>query len=82
MNERSPLLNGSINDGGILPKYMSNPKNKRKFQYAVPSQESEEQTKDRFFSIRICYLVMFLSSVSFTISITSMWPYLLIVLNT
>jgi hypothetical protein len=86
MNEKTPLLNGaSINDGGVLPKFISNPnnqtRNKMKFQYAVPSQESEQATKERFISIRICYLVMFLSSVSFTISITSMWPYLLIVLK-
>ena len=52
---------------------------KQKFIWAIPSQESEEGYKDRFFSIKICYVLMFMSAVSFTITISSMWPYLQIV---
>lgn len=44
--------------------------------WAIPSQETVAERKDRYSSIRLCYFVMFLSSVSFTISISSMWPFL------
>lgn len=50
--------------------------------WAIPSQETLAERKDRYFSIRLCYFVMFLSSVSFTISISSMWPFLQEVIQT
>lgn len=49
---------------------------RQRYKYAIPSQESEEQIKDRFISIKICYVAMFLSAVSFTITMSSMWPFL------
>ncbi|KAI1883819.1 hypothetical protein AGOR_G00235930 [Albula goreensis] len=38
--------------------------------------EAEQQCKSRWRSIRVMYFTMFLSSVGFTIVITSIWPYL------
>ncbi|XP_033870564.1 major facilitator superfamily domain-containing protein 8 isoform X1 [Acipenser ruthenus] len=39
-------------------------------------KETQEQYKSRWRSIRVMYLTMFLSSVGFSIVITSIWPYL------
>ncbi|XP_030047606.1 major facilitator superfamily domain-containing protein 8 [Microcaecilia unicolor] len=38
--------------------------------------ETIEQHRRRWWSIRVMYLTMFLSSISFSIVITSIWPYL------
>ncbi|XP_018421462.1 PREDICTED: major facilitator superfamily domain-containing protein 8 isoform X2 [Nanorana parkeri] len=38
--------------------------------------ETQDQHKSRWWSIRIMYLTMFLSSVGFSIVVTSIWPYL------
>ncbi|KAM4709109.1 major facilitator superfamily domain-containing protein 8 isoform 2-T2 [Discoglossus pictus] len=38
--------------------------------------ETQQQFKSRWWSIRIMYLTMFLSSVGFSIVMTSIWPYL------
>uniref|UniRef100_A0A8C5M5S7 Major facilitator superfamily domain containing 8 n=1 Tax=Leptobrachium leishanense TaxID=445787 RepID=A0A8C5M5S7_9ANUR len=38
--------------------------------------ESPQQNKSRWWSIRVMYLTMFLSSVGFSIVMTSIWPYL------
>ncbi|XP_029944128.1 major facilitator superfamily domain-containing protein 8 [Salarias fasciatus] len=40
------------------------------------SLETEEDYRSRWRSIRVMYFTMFLSSVGFTIVITSVWPYL------
>ncbi|XP_071975492.1 major facilitator superfamily domain-containing protein 8 isoform X2 [Engystomops pustulosus] len=38
--------------------------------------ESQQEHKSRWWSIRVMYLTMFLSSVGFSIVVTSIWPYL------
>uniref|UniRef100_A0A8C5M6E4 Major facilitator superfamily domain containing 8 n=1 Tax=Leptobrachium leishanense TaxID=445787 RepID=A0A8C5M6E4_9ANUR len=38
--------------------------------------ESQQQNKNRWWSIRVMYLTLFLSSVGFSIVMTSIWPYL------
>eukprot|EP00079_Xenopus_tropicalis_P008727 XP_002932088.1 PREDICTED: major facilitator superfamily domain-containing protein 8 [Xenopus tropicalis] len=38
--------------------------------------ETQQQLKSRWWSIRVMYLTMFLSSVGFSIVMTSIWPYL------
>ncbi|XP_029446592.1 major facilitator superfamily domain-containing protein 8 isoform X3 [Rhinatrema bivittatum] len=38
--------------------------------------ETSEQHRSRWWSIRVMYLTMFLSSIGFSIVITSIWPYL------
>ncbi|XP_075056048.1 major facilitator superfamily domain-containing protein 8 [Mixophyes fleayi] len=38
--------------------------------------ETEQQHKSRWWSVRVMYLTMFLSSVGFSIVVTSIWPYL------
>ncbi|XP_068136078.1 major facilitator superfamily domain-containing protein 8 [Hyperolius riggenbachi] len=38
--------------------------------------ETQEHNKSRWWSIRVMYLTMFLSSVGFSIVVTSIWPYL------
>ncbi|XP_075471564.1 major facilitator superfamily domain-containing protein 8 [Ascaphus truei] len=38
--------------------------------------ESQQHLKSRWWSIRVMYLTMFLSSVGFSIVMTSIWPYL------
>ncbi|XP_060035089.1 major facilitator superfamily domain-containing protein 8 [Erinaceus europaeus] len=40
------------------------------------AQESAEQARSRWRSVRVLYLTMFLSSVGFSIVIMSVWPYL------
>ncbi|CAF0817949.1 unnamed protein product [Brachionus calyciflorus] len=82
MNERSPLLKGyGSSDSPSLPKFITNPNlnSKQRIRFAIPSQETEEANRDRFFSIKVCYVCMFLSAVSFTITISSMWPFLQII---
>ncbi|XP_041133401.1 major facilitator superfamily domain-containing protein 8 isoform X2 [Polyodon spathula] len=39
-------------------------------------KETQEQYKSRWRSVRVMYLTMFLSSMGFSIVITSIWPYL------
>ncbi|RNA24089.1 Major facilitator superfamily domain-containing 8 [Brachionus plicatilis] len=81
MDEHSPLLKNygsSINQQ--LPKYITRPKIKNQsFRFCIPSQETEKEKRDRFFSIKVCYVCMFLSAVSFTITISSIWPFLQII---
>ena len=73
MDERTRLLNNSSINNDLLT-------NKReKVTFVLPSLETEAVYKDRLFSIRLCYVCMFLSSVSFTICISSIWPFLQIV---
>ncbi|XP_075716577.1 major facilitator superfamily domain-containing protein 8 isoform X4 [Rhinoderma darwinii] len=38
--------------------------------------ETQQEHKSRWWSIRVMYLTMFLSSVGFSIVVTSIWPYL------
>lgn len=40
------------------------------------NSESQDENRSRWRSIRVMYFTMFLSSVGFTIVITSLWPYL------
>ena len=75
MHERTRLLKNqshSINQPELV-------NNNGKVTFVLPSLESETVYKDRLFSIRLCYICMFLSSVSFTICISSIWPFLQIV---
>ncbi|CAH2300923.1 major facilitator superfamily domain-containing 8 [Pelobates cultripes] len=44
--------------------------------HAVDIVETITQNKSRWWSIRVMYLTMFLSSVGFSIVVTSIWPYL------
>ena len=74
MDERTRLLNNSSINSELFTQ------NKREnVTFILPSLETEAVYKDRLFSIRICYVCMFLSSVSFTICISSIWPFLQIV---
>jgi hypothetical protein len=78
MDERTRLLNNS----SINTDFLANNENKReKVIFVLPSLETEAIYKDRLFSIRLCYICMFLSSVSFTICISSIWPFLQIVIK-
>lgn len=84
MDERSPLIKPqsySINDSATstIPIYDNDRKKKTHFTFVLPALEDEKTHKDRYFSIRLCYICMFLSSVSFTICISSIWPFLQIV---
>ncbi|KAK7496587.1 hypothetical protein BaRGS_00012239, partial [Batillaria attramentaria] len=45
------------------------------------SVESPDQFRSRWLSIRIMYLTMFLSAVTFTITMSTIWPYLQVVDN-
>ena len=77
MDENTRLLRSDINDNDVLPTFIDT--SKRNFTWVSIATEDEEGHRDRYFSIRICYLVMLLSSISFTICISSMWPFLQIV---
>jgi hypothetical protein len=75
MNERSPLLLNSINDENTKTSATK----KRNFKWVALAHEDEQTRKDRFNSIRIGYIIMLMTSISFTISISSTWPFLQIV---
>ena len=78
MHERSRLLNGKTNSVH-QSEFNVNRNENGKVTFVLPSLETEAVYKDRLFSIRLCYVCMFLSSVSFTICISSIWPFLQIV---
>ena len=77
MDEQSPLLYGhinNVNDDSTDQNSLS--QLNKYFKWAIPSQETVYERKDRMYSIYLCYLCMFFSSVSYTITISSMWPFL------
>jgi hypothetical protein len=82
MDERTKLINQQSYSLNNSQSNIFNDGTKRKHvTFILPSLENEATHRDRFFSIRLCYICMFLSSVSFTICMSSMWPFLQIVSN-
>ncbi len=82
MNEKSPLLRSQIkNINSDSNDQNSFSEANRHFKWVIPSEETVKERKDRMFSIYLCYLCMFFSSVSYTITISSMWPFLQQVIN-
>jgi hypothetical protein len=81
MHERTRLLNNRKTNSVHQSEFSADRNANGKVTFVLPSLETEAVYKDRLFSIRLCYICMFLSSVSFTICISSMWPFLQIVIE-
>ncbi|UJR26170.1 hypothetical protein I4U23_007514 [Adineta vaga] len=71
-NERSALLNNRISDS--INRSRSESMRRRS-----SSSVNEATKKQRFRAIRICYFGMFVSSIVFSITVSSLWPFLQII---
>jgi len=74
-NERSSLINSQINDVSTSARQESIRRRSSTF-------INESTKKQRFRDIRICYFGMFVSSIVFSITVSSLWPFLQIVDST
>jgi hypothetical protein len=75
MDETSPLILKQDN----RREFPAPSSSKRSVVRILPSLEDDTARKDRYFSIRIGYICMFATSVSFTVCISSTLPFLKIV---
>ncbi|CAF1210482.1 unnamed protein product [Adineta steineri] len=71
-NERSSLLNNRLDDSIHSSRRES-------IRARSSSSVNEATKKQRFRDIRICYFGMFVSSIVFSITVSSLWPFLQII---
>ncbi len=81
MSETDPLISDNSTSNFTRQLFSNTNNTNNNFIWVIPAIEDEKTHKDRFFSIRLCYFVIFITSVSFTICISSMWPFLQIVIK-